>query len=162
MGFGLDVRFCPEDQNWPSTSHVCEIEIDPDTGTLEIMRYVVVEDLGTELNPMLVDGQTHGGLAQTIGQALMENIVFDPDSGQLVSGSFMDYTMPRADDFCWFERESEPVPTKLNPLGVKGGGELAPVACLPAMFNALDDALAGADIAMPAISERIWRAMGNR
>ena len=160
---GLDelASFRPPAQNWPSTSHVCEIEIDPATGTLEIIRYVVVEDLGTEINPMLIDGQTHGGLAQTIGQAVMEAIVFDADSGQLLTGSFMDYAMPRADDFCWFERAGEPVPTETNPLGVKGGGELAPVACLPAVFNALDDALASVDVAMPATAERIWRAIGE-
>ncbi len=165
---GLDelASFRPPAQNWPSTSHVCEIEIDPATGTLEIIRYVAVEDLGTEINPMLIDGQTHGGLAQTIGQAVMEAIVFDADSGQLLTGSFMDYAMPRADDFGPFERAGEPVPTETNPLGVKGGGELAPVACLPAMFNAINDALreapAGADIAMPATPERVWRAVGDR
>ena len=164
---GLDelAAFRPPAQNWPSTSHVCELEIDPETGIVEILRYAVVEDLGTEINPMLIDGQTHGGLAQTIGQALMEDVVFDPDSGQLLSGSFMDYAMPRADDFCMFDREGEPVPTATNPLGVKGGGELAPVACLPAMFNALDDALSGgqsgADIAMPATPERVWRAVSG-
>jgi aerobic carbon-monoxide dehydrogenase large subunit len=160
---GLDelAAFRPPAQNWPSTSHVVEIEIDPETGTLDIARYVVVEDLGTEINPMLIDGQTHGGLAQTIGQAVMEDVVFDADSGQLLSGSFMDYAMPRADDFPMFEREAEPVPTDTNPLGVKGGGELAPVACLPAMFNALDDALASAEVAMPATPERVWRAVGD-
>ena len=161
---GLDERaaFCPVAQNWPSTCHLCEVEIDPETGTLDVVRYSVVEDVGTVLNPLLVEGQTHGGLAQALGQAFLENVVFDPESGQLLSGSFMDYAMPRADDLCAFAREDEPVPTATNPLGVKGGGEIAPVACLPAAINAVIDALGPlgvGSIEMPATPERIWRAI---
>ena len=161
---GLDetAAFCPAEQNWPNGCHVCEVEIDPETGTVEIARYGAVADVGTVINPLLLEGQIHGGIAQALGQALMEDVVFDEATGQLLSGSFMDYCMPRADDFCFFSHVSAPLPTATNPLGVKGGGELAPVAALPAVMNAVLDALAELGIEhidMPATPARIWHAI---
>ncbi len=147
---------------YPNGCHVCELEIDPQTGTVEIVRYVVVDDVGRVINPMLVHGQVHGGIAQGLGQALLEDIRYDEESGQLLTGSFMDYGMPRADDMCAIEIRSNEVPTKTNPLGVKGAGEAGTVGALPAVMNAINDALAreGAPyVQMPATPERIWRAL---
>ena len=145
--------------NYPNGCHVCEVEIDPEIGTVEIVDYSVVDDVGTVLNPLLLKGQIHGGIAQGVGQALMEDMAFDPDSGQLLSGSFMDYTMPRADDLSYMEVATNPVPTETNPLGVKGAGEAGTVGALPATLNAIQDALGIDEIPMPATPERIWRAI---
>ncbi len=150
--------------NFPNGCHVCEVEIDPDTGTTEILRYSVVDDVGTVLNPLLLKGQILGGIAQGVGQALMEDIAYDRDSGQMLSGSFMDYAMPRADVFCNIDITSNPVPTTTNPLGVKGGGEAGTVGALPAVMNAIADALAplnAAPVNMPATPERVWRAIAD-
>jgi len=150
-----------EMENFPNGCHVCELEIDPETGTVEIVRYSVVDDVGTVLNPMLLHGQIVGGIAQGAGQILMEDIRFD-DSGQLITGSFMDYAMPRASDLPAVAVKSNPVPTKTNPLGVKGAGEAGCVGALPAVANALADALSGVGVRhidMPATPERIWRAL---
>jgi carbon-monoxide dehydrogenase large subunit len=147
--------------NYPNGCHICEIEIDMETGVAEIVRYSVVDDVGTVLNPMLLHGQIHGGVAQGAGQALMEDIHFDA-GGQLVTASFMDYAMPRAHNFSAIHVESNPVPTKTNPLGIKGAGEAGCVGALPAVVNAVVNALAEfgvKHIEMPATSERIWRAM---
>jgi aerobic carbon-monoxide dehydrogenase large subunit len=154
-----------EVENFPNGCHVCELEIDRDIGEVEIVRYSVVDDVGTVLNPLLLHGQIAGGIAQGVGQILKENIHFDLASGQLVTGSFMDYAMPRAGDLTGFAIKSNPVPTKTNPLGVKGAGEAGTVGAMPAVTNALIDALAEfgvRDIAMPATPERIWRAMQGR
>jgi aerobic carbon-monoxide dehydrogenase large subunit len=147
--------------NYPNGCHICELEIDRETGKVDIARYSVVDDVGTVLNPMLLHGQIHGGVAQGAGQALMEDIHFDAD-GQLVTASFQDYAMPHAHDFCAMEVESNPVPTKTNPLGVKGAGEAGCVGALPAVVNAVVDALSEfgvRHIEMPATPARIWRAM---
>ncbi len=152
----------PKASNFPNTCHVCEIEIDPETGESELVRYTAINDVGVELNPLLVVGQAQGGIAQGAGQALMEEIVFDPDSGQVLTGSFMDYCMPRASDFCNFDMASHPVPTDTNPLGVKGAGEGGTVGALAAVMNAVNDALAPLgvrNIGMPATSERVWQAI---
>ena len=149
-------------ENFPNGCHVCEVEIDRDTGAVEVVDYSVVDDVGTVLNPLLLKGQIHGGVAQGLGQAVMERIVFDRDSGQNLSGSFMDYAMPRADDMCGFRVEANPVPTETNPLGVKGAGEAGTVGALPAVTSAIVDALAplGIDrIDMPASPETVWRAI---
>ncbi|MBT6429977.1 MAG: xanthine dehydrogenase family protein molybdopterin-binding subunit, partial [Rhodospirillaceae bacterium] len=114
--------FSPEADTFPNGAHVCEVEIDPETGQVNLVSYSVVDDVGTVINPMGLKGQIHGGIAQGLGQALMEQVVYDPDSGQILSGSFMDYTMPRADTTCAIQVESNPVPTKQNPLGAKGAG----------------------------------------
>jgi len=151
-------------QNFPNGCHVCEVEIDRETGVVDIVRYSVVDDVGTVLNPMLLHGQIHGGVAQGAGQVLMEDIHFDA-SGQLVTASFMDYAMPHAHNLCEMEVESNPVPTKTNPLGTKGAGEAGNVGALPAVANALVDALSEfgiKHIEMPATPERVWRAMQRR
>jgi carbon-monoxide dehydrogenase large subunit len=147
--------------NYPNGCHICEVEIDRETGKTDIVRYSVVDDVGTVLNPMLLHGQIHGGIAQGAGQALLEDIRFDA-GGQLVTASFQDYAMPHAHDFCAIEVEANPVPTKTNPLGVKGAGEAGCVGALPAVVNAVVDALKEfgvTHIEMPATSERVWRAM---
>jgi carbon-monoxide dehydrogenase large subunit len=129
-----------------------------------MMRYSVVDDVGTVINPLLVHGQIVGGIAQGVGQILMEDIRFDVDSGQLISGSFMDYAMPRASDLSSVQVKSNPVPTPTNPLGVKGCGEAGCVGAMPAVANAIVDALSGLGIRhieMPATPERIWRAINN-
>jgi carbon-monoxide dehydrogenase large subunit len=150
--------------SYPNGCHVCEVEIDRDTGKVDIVRYSVVDDVGTVMNDLLLHGQIQGGIAQGAGQALMEDIHFD-GAGQLVTASFMDYAMPHAHDFCAMEVDSNPVPTKTNPLGVKGAGEAGCVGALPAVTNALVDALAEfgvTHIEMPATPERIWRAINGR
>ena len=147
--------------NYPNGCHTCELEIDQETGKVDITRYSVVDDFGTVLNPLLLHGQVHGGIAQGAGQALMEDIHFD-SAGQLVTASFMDYAMPHAHDLCNLEVESNPVPTRTNPLGVKGAGEAGCVGALPAVTNAIVDALSEfgvTHIEMPATPERVWRAM---
>ncbi len=151
-----------EVDNFPNGAHVCEVEIDEETGHVEIVRYSVVDDVGTIINPLLVYGQITGGVAQGIGQILMEDIHFDPESGQLVTGSFMDYAMPHADNISALAIHSNPVPTKTNPLGVKGCGEAGCVGAMPAVANAIVDALSVygvRDIGMPATPERVWRAI---
>jgi len=149
-------------ENFPNGCHVCELEIDEETGIVDIMRYSVVDDVGTVMNPLLLEGQVSGGIVQGIGQVLMEDIRFDPGSGQLLTGSFMDYAMPRASDVSAIDIDSHPVPTKTNPLGVKGAGEAGSVGALPAVGNALVDALSvlGIDeVPMPATPEKLWRAI---
>lgn len=148
--------------NFPNGCHAIEIEIDEDTGKVEIINYCVVDDVGNVINPLTLKGQIYGGIAQGVGQALMEDIAYDPDSGQLLSGSFMDYSMPRADNFSHIKIESNPVPTKTNPLGVKGAGEAGTVGALPGISSAIADALSPLGIKhveMPATSEKIWRAI---
>ncbi len=148
---------------YPNGCHVCEVEIDPDTGVTTLVKYVVVDDVGTVINPMIVKGQLHGGIAQGAGQALMEQIVFDKD-GQLITGSFLDYAMPRADDMPAFEVETSPVPTTMNPLGVKGAGEAGTVGALPVVVIAALDALRPLGVThldMPLTPERVWRAINT-
>ena len=122
----------------------------------------MVDDVGTVINPLTLAGQMHGGIAQGVGQAFTEHIVFDPASGQLVTGTFLDYGMPRADDMCFFDMEENPVPTATNPLGVKGAGEAGNVGALAAIMNAVVDALSPLGIThidMPATPEKVWRAI---
>ena len=154
--------FAPEDNTYPNGCHVCEVEIDPETGALEIVRYVVIDDVGTVVNPIGLKGQIHGGVAQGLGQALMEQVVYDPDSGQNLTGSFMDYAMPRADVMPYMEIHSNPVPTKRNPLGAKGAGEAGTVGALPSIVNAIIDALSPLGVKsleMPATPARVWQAI---
>ena len=149
-------------QNFPNGAHVVEVEVDPETGATTIERYTVADDVGVVLNPMLVEGQIAGGIAQGAGQILMEAIHFDPDSGQNLTGSFMDYAMPRATLLPDLRIESVPVPTATNPLGVKGAGEGGCVGAMPALANAIVDALSGLGVRhvdMPATPERVWRAI---
>ena len=159
----LDVKHVSEGvpSAYPNGCHVCEVEIDPDTGEIEVVKYTSVNDFGTIINPMLVDGQVHGGVVQGIGQALLEHVVYD-EEGQLLSGSFMDYAMPRAHHTPDFEVLSHPVPAKTNPLGVKGCGEAGCAGALPSMMNAVVDALSDYGIKhidMPASPARVWQAI---
>jgi carbon-monoxide dehydrogenase large subunit len=154
--------FSPRQDTWPNGTHVCEVEIDPDTGAVTLERYVLVDDVGTVINPLTLKGQIHGGVAQGVGQALMEQVLYDPQSGQLLTGTFMDYAMPRADTFCDIQIGSNPVPTALNPMGAKGAGEAGTVGALPVVINAVIDALAPLgvrDFDMPATGARVWEAI---
>jgi carbon-monoxide dehydrogenase large subunit len=148
--------------SWPNGCHVCEVEVEPETGLVEIVRYTTVDDVGRVINPLIVAGQVHGGIAQAVGQALHERIVYDAD-GQLLTGSFMDYGIPRADDLPGFTTlTDESTPCRINPLGAKGVGELGTVGATPTVINAIVDALRPlgvTDLAMPATPERVWRAM---
>jgi len=161
-GLVVTAVYRAEVENFPNGAHVCELEIDRETGAVEIVRYSVVDDVGTVLNPLLLHGQITGGIAQGAGQILREDIRFDPSTGELLTGSFMDYAMPRASDLPAIAIKSNPVPTKTNPLGVKGAGEAGTVGAMPAVANALVDALSEfgvKHIEMPATAEVIWRAM---
>jgi carbon-monoxide dehydrogenase large subunit len=146
--------------SFPNGCHVCEVEIDPDTGHIELVRYFMVNDFGTVINPMLVAGQAHGGVMQGFGQAIMERTVYD-QTGQLLTGSFTDYAMPRADDAPNFTIQSHPVPAKTNTLGVKGCGEAGCAGALPSIMNAVVDALGGRHIDMPATPEKVWRLLNE-
>jgi carbon-monoxide dehydrogenase large subunit len=161
-GFYETGTFSPPADTYPNGCHVCEVEIDAETGEVALVRYAVVDDVGTVINPLTLKGQIHGGIAQGVGQALMEQVVYDPESGQLLTSSFMEYGMPRADTFCDIAVASNTVPTKLNPLGAKGAGEAGTVGALPVVMNAVLDALATAgvrDFDMPATSDRVWQAI---
>jgi carbon-monoxide dehydrogenase large subunit len=165
MAPGLDTTHVrvPPAQTFPNGCHIVEVEIDPDSGAVAIARYTVVDDFGRTINPLLLEGQVHGGIVQGIGQALLEHAVYDGDSGQLLSGSFMDYAMPRAGDLPSFAFSTHNVPTTSNPLGVKGAGEAGAVGAPPAIINAIVDALnrrTGArHIDMPATPRRVWEAL---
>jgi carbon-monoxide dehydrogenase large subunit len=148
-------------QSFPNGCHICEVEIDPETGIADITAYTAVDDCGVALDPVLVEGQIQGGIAQGIGQALYEDAVYDPRSGQLLAGSFMDYTMPRADTVPDVNGVLHPAPCRTNPLGVKGTGEAGTTGALAAVMNAITDALPGTRLDMPATAEKIWRACGQ-
>lgn len=147
---------------YPNGCHMAEVEVDPETGVTSVLRYVVCDDVGKAINPMIVRGQVHGGVAQGFGQAVMEHTAYDPESGQLLAGSFMDYALPRANDLPDIEVELIEVPCGTNPLGVKGAGEAGAVGSPPAIINAMVDALAGDGVThldMPATPERVWQAL---
>jgi carbon-monoxide dehydrogenase large subunit len=160
-GLFENATFSPVQETFPNGTHVCEVEIDPDTGSVQIASYVVVDDVGTEINPLTLQGQVVGGIVQGLGQVLMEQIVYDAE-GQLLTGSFMDYAMPRASDTCDFQVGHNPVPTQLNPLGAKGAGEAGTVGALAAIMNAIVDALGTEKIEMPTTPERVWQALKGR
>jgi len=164
FGIGLEASgaYASDPPNFPNGCHVCEVEVDAETGAVAIDRYTVVDDVGRVVNPLVCEGQIQGGLAQGIGQALLEKVVFDPDSGQPLSGSFLDYAMPRADDLPAFALDFIEVPCKTNPLGVKGVGEAGSVGAPPTVINAVLDALRplGVEhIDMPATPQRVWEAV---
>lgn len=147
---------------FPNGCHMAEVEIDPDTGMISVLRYIVCDDVGKAVNPMIVRGQVHGGVAQGFGQAVLEQTAYDPQSGQLLSGSFMDYALPRAADLPDIEVDLIEVPCATNPLGVKGAGEAGAVGSPPAVINAIVDALSGSgvkSIDMPATPEKVWKAI---
>ncbi|HVH80926.1 MAG TPA: molybdopterin cofactor-binding domain-containing protein, partial [Stellaceae bacterium] len=161
-GFAESGHFTPPAPTFPNGVHICEVEIDPDTGIVAIERYLVVDDFGVVINPLLLAGQVNGGIAQGVGQAMLEHTVFDPENGQLLSGSLQDYALPRADDLPPLEFAYNVVPCRTNPLGVKGAGEAGAIGSPPALMNAIVDALSelGIDnIDMPATPEVVWRVI---
>jgi carbon-monoxide dehydrogenase large subunit len=166
LGMGLQGAgaFSSDGPSFPNGCHICELEIDPETGAVELDRYTVVDDCGTVINPLLAKGQIIGGIAQGAGQALYEDVVYDRDSGQLLTGTLMDYGIPRADTLPAITVDFSPVPSTTNPLGAKGVGEGGTVASTPTVMNAILDALAPlgvTDVPMPATPERIWRAINE-
>ena len=161
-GLYENATYSPTLNTFPNGCHVAEVEVDPDTGVVSLQSYLVVDDVGTVINPLTLHGQIHGGVAQGLGQVLMENVAYEPGSGQLLSASFMDYAMPRADSMCAIKIVSNPVPTKGNPLGAKGAGEAGCVGALPSVMIAVMNALAPLgvrELDMPATSERVWQAI---
>jgi carbon-monoxide dehydrogenase large subunit len=163
-GFSETAAFMPPAVTFPNGCQVCEVEIDEQTGMVTIVRHSVVDDVGRMVNPALVKGQIHGGVVQGLGQGLFELLAYDPGTGQLLAGSFMDYAMPRADDVPFFTVDSHEVPTGVNPLGAKGVGEAGTVGALPALMNAVNDALGCVGVRhldMPVTAERVWRAIAE-
>ena len=148
--------------SFPYGAHVCEVEVDPDTGAVQIVKYAAVDDVGRAVNPLIIHGQVHGGIAQGVGQALREHCHYDPETGQLLSASFMDYAMPRASDLLSYDTELSEVPSTTHPLGIRPAGEGGTVPALAVIINAIVDALSDLGvrhIEMPATPERVWRAI---
>ena len=161
-GLNESYVYAPAKDTYPNGCHICEVEIDPETGEPKLVSYVIVDDVGTVINPLTLKGQIHGGIVQGVGQILMERVFYAPDSGQLLTASFMDYAMPRAESMCDIVVKSNPQPTSLNPLGAKGAGEAGCVGALPAVMNALIHALQPAGVEtleMPATGSHIWSAL---
>jgi len=163
---GLDEKafYDPLNFTFPGGCHICEVEIDPETGVVQVVKFTAVDDVGKVINPMIVEGQVQGGIAQGIGQALIENCVYDNKTGQLLTGSYMDYTMPRADDVPSYDVQTHNTMCTHNPLGSKGVGEVGAIGSPPAVINAVLDALAPlgvTDIAMPASPHRVWQAINS-
>jgi carbon-monoxide dehydrogenase large subunit len=161
-GLYENATFLGQKDTFPNGCHICEVEVDPDTGEVKLDRYSVVDDVGTVMNPIGLKGQIHGGVAQGIGQILSEQVVWDRESGQLLTASFLDYAMPTAQMIPSMEIKSNPVPTQYNPLGAKGAGEAGTVGAMPVVMNAIMDALAPLgvkDVAMPATAQNVWRAI---
>jgi carbon-monoxide dehydrogenase large subunit len=161
-GLNETAFYDPTNFTFPAGTYICEIEIDPATGTTRVDKFTAVDDFGTIINPMIVEGQVHGGLVQGIGQALIENCVYDRETGQLLTGSFMDYAMPRADDFPEFKIDTICTPCTHNPLGTKGCGEAGAIGSPPAVMNAVLDALKSVGVTeldMPASASRVWEAI---
>ncbi len=150
--------FDPVNFSFPSAALICEVEVDPDTGVTEIVQFVSADDFGVIINPMVVEGQVHGGVTQGIGQALLEQVVYD-EEGQLLTGSYMDYCMPRADDVPSYTLDHHGTPSPTNPLGIKGCGEAGAIGAPPAVINAITDAIGVNDIQMPATPSKVWAAL---
>jgi carbon-monoxide dehydrogenase large subunit len=161
-GLNETAFYDPTNFTFPGGTYICEVEVDKGTGEVTVDSFTACDDFGTIINPMIVQGQVHGGIAQGLGQALMENCVYDKETGQLLTGSFMDYAMPRADDFPEFKLATICTPCTHNPLGTKGCGEAGAIGSPPALINAVLDALAPLgvkDLDMPASPHRVWEAM---
>jgi carbon-monoxide dehydrogenase large subunit len=156
-GLNENAFYDPTNFTYPAGSYVCEVEVDTETGVAKVEQFVAVDDFGNIINPMIVEGQVHGGIGQGLGQAMMEACAYDPESGQLLTGSYMDYAMPRASDLPSFTVSNVVTPCTHNPLGVKGCGEAGAIGSPPAFINAMTDALGVKDLAMPATPERVWR-----
>jgi carbon-monoxide dehydrogenase large subunit len=157
-GLNENAFYDPANFTFPAGSYVCEVEVDRETGAAQICAFTAVDDFGKVINPMIVEGQVHGGLAQGIGQALTENCSYDA-SGQLLSGSLTDYCIPRASDLPLFKIDTRETPCTHNPLGVKGCGEAGAIGAPAAVMNAITDAIGVRDVAMPATAQNLWRAM---
>jgi carbon-monoxide dehydrogenase large subunit len=160
-GLEASAFFDPSNFVYPFGTHIAVVEVDPDTGEIELQRYAAVDDCGPQINPMIVEGQIHGGIVQGIGQALWEGAAYD-DDGNLVTGTMMDYALPRAEFFPKFELDHTVTPTKVNPLGVKGIGETGTIASTPTVYNAVMNALEPLGVKkvdMPLTPERVWRAI---
>ena len=159
-GLNENAFYDPTNFTYPAGTYICEVEVDPQTGVVRVDRFTAVDDFGNVVNPMIVEGQVHGGVAQGIGQALLEHGIYDEDSGQLLTGSYMDYAMPRADDFCHFNVETaKGTPCTHNPLGVKGCGEAGAIGSPPAVINAVCNALGVKDMPMPATPHTVWKTL---
>jgi len=158
-GLNENAFYDPTNFTFPAGSYVCEVEIDPDTGVTKVVKFTAVDDFGKIINPMIVEGQVHGGLTQGIGQALTENCRYDPETGQLLSGSFTDYCIPRADDVPSYQLDTRETPCTHNPLGVKGCGEAGAIGAPSAVINAITDALGVRDLPMPATAETVWKVI---
>ncbi|MFQ5439564.1 MAG: xanthine dehydrogenase family protein molybdopterin-binding subunit, partial [Paracoccaceae bacterium] len=148
----------PVNFTFPAGTYICEVEVDPETGETTIERFTATDDFGTIINPMIVEGQVHGGVAQGIGQAMLEQVVYD-DDGQLITGSYMDYAMPRADDLPFYSVSHNSTTCPNNPLGIKGCGEAGAIGSPPAVINAITDAIGTNDLAMPATPQAVWAAL---
>jgi aerobic carbon-monoxide dehydrogenase large subunit len=149
----------PSNFTFPAGCYICEVEVDPDTGKTDIIQFVAADDFGNIINPMIVEGQVHGGIAQGVGQALLEGTHYDPASGQLITASYMDYTMPRADDLPSFQVSHQTTPCPSNPLGIKGCGEAGAIGSPPAVINAITDAIGTNELTMPANPQTVWKAL---
>jgi carbon-monoxide dehydrogenase large subunit len=150
----------PANFTYPAGTHICEVEIDPDTGVTSVVKFTAVDDFGTIINPMIVEGQVHGGIAQGIGQAMLEHGIYD-ETGQLQTGSFMDYCMPRADDLPNFDVGMTTTVCTHNPVGAKGCGEAGAIGSPPAVINAITNALGVREIDMPATPLNVWQTLQN-
>ncbi|MFA7505491.1 MAG: xanthine dehydrogenase family protein molybdopterin-binding subunit [Burkholderiaceae bacterium] len=161
-GLNENAFYDPTNFTYPAGSYVCEVEVDPETGVTRIEQFVAVDDFGNIINPMIVEGQVHGGVAQGLGQAMLEQCIYDPESGQLLTGSMLDYALPRAADLPNIVLDTRVTPCTHNPLGVKGCGEAGAIGSPPAFINALTDAIGVTDVRMPATAERVWQAIQAR
>jgi carbon-monoxide dehydrogenase large subunit len=161
-GLNENAFYDPQNFTFPAGSYVCEVEVDPETGVVKIERFTAVDDFGNIVNPMIVEGQVHGGLTQGIGQAMTEGCRYDPETGQLVTGSMMDYALPRADDVPSYQIGTKVTACTHNPLGVKGCGEAGAIGAPAALMNAITDALGVRDLAMPATPQTVWRAIHRK
>jgi carbon-monoxide dehydrogenase large subunit len=162
MEHGLEATtyYDPPDLSWPFGAHICVVEVDPETGAVALQRYVAVDDCGIVINPMIVEGQIHGGVVQGIAQALYEEVIYDPETGQLKTGTLLDYMVPTANEIPEFVADRTVTPSTTNPLGAKGIGEAGTIASSPAVINAICDALSPLGIKhvdMPATPDRVWK-----
>ncbi len=161
-GLNENAFYDPQNFTFPAGSYVCEVEVDPDTGVVTVEKFTAVDDFGNIVNPMIVEGQVHGGLTQGIGQALTEGCRYDAQTGQLITGSMMDYAMPRADDVPNYVIGTKVTACTHNPLGVKGCGEAGAIGSPAALINALTDALGVRDVPMPASPQTVWRVIHQK